>query len=264
MSAVSPEGNKASMPLADWLAKVSPPLINCGEHILPDGIKAITTRGAWTIAVYEASPRVLNLKWITENSQSPYGTGATYRNVRIAVPYMLLLASFIRHNQYPSGIRLSGHNECYFRTEPLAKWNEKLCYPSMLNVSKFPGGKPLTWICTQHVDFSPLLASKQPIVDGIKTLIQCMIGTGFNLSSESHEGNSWFTACKDVDERISTVKNWEKATTNDPLFVLDVPWKPTGFSLTQVVDKMFNHLGEGAPAKPTAATIARHIFTKTA
>ena len=160
--------------------------------------------------------------------------------MNISLPYLVVLAVF-EHGQ------LSEFNECFFRVAPLESENDALGYPALLNCSRFqpPDGRPLSWICTQKLDRSKLLTESDPAVRfraGFCALMHCLLETGFNYSSEHHEGSSWFTESTRVDPRVRTIENWETATAEDPLFVLDVPWLPTGMSVKGVVQRIFkNH-----------------------
>jgi len=259
VSTTSPEGKTASMPLEAFLEKVSPQVIHTGEDIIPDGVKAIRTIGNVTFVVHESSPQIYNLKWIRENSPKPYGQGATYRNARIALPYMYIIAAFNQDR------RLLIENECFFRIAPLTNWEDDLLFPALLNCSAWPGNQASahrSWICTQHLNFSNVHSAKHPIRAAITALHQCLIGTGFNRSSENHEGSSWYEESKGIDERISTIAKWEEATVKDPLFVLDVPWLKTNHTLKSMCELVANGLNGGAKKpKMDAAMLAKYIFS---
>jgi hypothetical protein len=183
--------------------------------------------------------------------------------VRIALPYLIVLAVFCAQ---PNGrLQLSNANECFFRVEPLKRLDEPLLYPALLNCSRFspPEGRPLSWICTQHL--KPTAAMRDPdlgkaTLAGFEALRCCLLETGFNLSSEHHEGSSWFTASRDADRRIRTVEAWEAATAQDPLFVLEVPWLKTNHTLQQVAGRIFKIQQCHAPPIRTASALARIIF----
>jgi hypothetical protein len=120
---------------------------------------------------------------------------------------------------------LTADNECYFRVDPLTSVDNELLFPALLNVSKFPstaGARALTWICTQHLDYGEV--HERPELtryrDAVAALWHCIIGTGFNRSSEMNEGASWYGESCKVDKRIATIEDWEKATKVDPLVAL--------------------------------------------
>ena len=95
---------------------------------------------------------------------------------------------------------------------------------------------------------------------GFRALMHCLLETGFNYSSENHEGASWFGESRKVDARINTVERWQEATTQDPLFVLEVPWLKTGLSLGQIVERVFKNHGALNGDAWTSVTLARHVF----
>jgi len=262
--AVSPEGKSAAMPLADLMGRLSPPRFDSGNLLLPDGVKALRSEGPITIVVHETPPLVYSLKWIAGDSAVPFGAGAKYRTVRIGLPYLVTVLVF-RNGSAAQPLTLSEFSECFFRVAPLESFDDELLYPALLNCSKFtpPEGRPLSWICTQHLNFPAVNREPTPakrLRAGFRALRHCLLETGFNHSSEHHEGASWFGESRGVDERIGTVDRWQEATAKDPLFVLEVPWLTTGLSLGQIVERIFKNLGALSGAAWTSATLARHIF----
>ena len=262
--AISPEGQSARMRLEQFIHILSGfnGRMNSGG-VLPDGIKLTVSRGSLTIWVYERSPQVYSFKWIARDSPAPFGRGTKYRTVRIALPYLIVLAVFEPGRR--NGMELSGLNECFFRRHPLKSTRDELFYPALLNCSKFdpPDGHPLSWICTAKLDYGRL--SKEPdnnqrMQTCLRALLHTLLETGYNRSSDYHEDSSWFTESAGVDPRISTIENWEKATAKDPLFVLDVPWLSTGLTLEQVIERIFNNLGARRPKISSAADIRRILF----
>ena len=73
------------------------------------------------------------LRWIANDSPAPFGEGATYRKVRLSVPYAI---TFAVYQQQGEGLFLGASNELYFRNEPLRGRGDRLGYPALLNVSK--------------------------------------------------------------------------------------------------------------------------------
>lgn len=259
----NPEGEVHSIPITHLAERMGPPM-STGRCVLPFGIRSVISQGNLTVWVWEKPPHIARLSWIRENSPSPYGPGTTYRNVRIGLPYLIILAVFARDsNGMPT---LLCKDECFFRTEPLKSLDDKLFYPGLLNCSKFPGGRksraPLSWICTQYLKPTPKMHSKDPsdrFQAGFEAVRYCLLETSFNMSSEHHEGNSWYGESKKIDARISTIERWEKETVKDPLFALDVPWIDTDHAVGQVADRMFGLHGSSASKVSTADDVARLI-----
>jgi len=261
--ATSPEGQVATVDLAQLIELIAPPQMETLGVVLPDGVKFVRSRGGVTVWAYAAPPQVCNFVWIAESSRMPFGQGATYRTVRIALPYLVVLAVFERGEG--GVVQLSHRNECFFRTAPLQGPGDELLYPALLNCSKFTpqDGHPLSWICTAKMARAAFAAEPDPnrrLRAGFKALLHCLLETGFNLSSEHHEGSSWFTESRRVDPRVATVAKWEAATEKDSLFVLDVPWLTTGMSLGQVVERIFRNAGARGHSVASSRDIARIVF----
>jgi hypothetical protein len=261
----TPEGKTFTMPMDQFLAKIAPLRIDTGGLIFPDGVKAAFSRGPVTIWVYEAPPRVYGLRWLADDSPERFGKGAKYRPVRLALPYLVVLAVFVTD---PNGqLLLSQRNECYFRTAPLKAVEDELLYPALLNCSKIiaPDGRAISWLCTQHLNFAALAHERdlhRRLCSSFHALRHCLLETGFNYSSEHHEGASWFSESNRIDPRISTVETWEQASREDPLFVLEVPWLKTGLSLGQTVDALFRLFGVGRQTYDNAAALARVVLNQ--
>jgi hypothetical protein len=263
VTALSREGQTASIPLADLLRRMTPPRMGTGGVVIPDGVKLILSKGDFTIWVHETPPRVFHLKWIAPDSASPHGREAKYRTVRMALPYVVLFGVFGPVLASERG--LTHANECFFATRPVTSLADPLLYPALLNCSKFepPDGKPLSWICTQYIDVAGLAAGddvNSRMRNGLRALLRCLFETGFNYSSEQHEHSSWFTESARVDPRVASVEAWEAATAKDANFVLDVPWIPVGLSIGQVAERIFeNHHAEQGEIG-SASDVARLVF----
>ncbi len=263
VTATSPEGQSASMPLDTFLSHVAGRRMDTGGVILPDGVKAVLSTGPITMWIHERPPGVHRFQWIAPNSPSPFGPGTVYRPVRLALPYVIMVIVFAAddHGQ----LRLTQFNECFFRNAPLKSLEDPLCFPALLNCSRFepPDGRPLSWICTQHLKVTP--AMRQPDAGRRATACfeavrHCLLETAFNLSSEHHEHSSWFTESQFLDARIATVEAWEAATAADSLFALEVPWRPTGLSVRQLADRIFKNQNAHTRTPRTATALARHVF----
>jgi len=240
------EGVKGSVPLVDLVDGLHPQTPDSVGAVLPDGVKCLwpATSGGF-IAVHQTPPSVFLLRWIAEDSPAPYGVEARYRDVRVALPYVIVLALF--EGVWGRVPQLSSRNECFFSNQPLdvAGIDTELCYPALLNCSRFPTepGRPLSWICTQNLDperFAGRPSLPASLRDGLHALLQHLLESAFNLSSEHHELSSWYTesVAAGIDPRIASLEKWEKATHDDPLFVLDVPWLSSGRSLGAVAARM--------------------------
>lgn len=261
--AVSPEGVTPRVSIDTLLKRIAPVRMDSGGVVLPDGVRTVIGEGPLTIWVHEFPPRVHCLRRIAADSPAPLGERATCRTVRLALPYLVVFAVFMIG---PNGNRqLSGVNEAFFLTEPLKSVDDKLCYPALLDCSEFdpPDGRPLSWICAQHLRQTPAMMDPDPNVSlraGFLALMRCMLETGFNLSSERHKSSSWYTESCRVDKRLNPVERWQAASDQDPLFVLDVPWLQTGLSVRDVANRICRNASCQAHRYDSAEAIARLVF----
>ena len=261
--ATSPEGQVATMPLQALVDYIAPAGSDVDAVVLPDGVKVVQRRGPVTVWVFEAAPRVYSFRWIRGDSPARHGKGTTYREVSIALPYLVVIAVF--EPDGPHAVQLSRRNECFFRVKPFTGLDDELFYPALLNCSKFrqPQGRPLSWICTAKLarrGFASEADTPKRMRLGFRALLHCLLESGFNYSSEDNEGSSWFTESSKADRRISTVERWEQATRENPLFVLDVPWLPTKMSLGGVVERIFGNTRSHRRKITCARDIARLVF----
>lgn len=263
VQAVSPEGQKAALPLDAFLKKLSPVQFEMSNCVMPDGFKASLTQGNMTVWVSQLTPRVYQLKWIDPASPRPYGSGSTYRLVKVAVPYLVILTVFVADQQ--GRINLTGKNECFFRKAPLDSLDDELFYPALLNCSKYrtEAANPLSWICTQHLPFATVAQipdTNKRMRAGHRALLTCLLDTGFNYSSEHHEGSSWYTESRKIDQRINDIDKWQAASEKDPLFVLEVPWLKTGRTVRAVVERIFKNHNAHKTTAASSSDLARIVF----
>ena len=261
--ATTPEGLEAKAPLTVFLNRLAAPGMDTGDLVLPDGVKSMISRPPCVILVHQTPPQPVGVKWITANSPADYGPETSYRIVRIGVPYVLVLAVFAPDEN--GNLVLTDRNECFFRVEPLRSLDDPVLYPGLLNCSKFASqdGNPLSWICTQHLDRASLATIPDParrIRTSLHALLRCLWETGFNRSSERHEGTSWYEVSRNVDERIATVENWQRATEQNDLVGLDIPWPPTHLTLRQVAARIFDNHHAPRRRLETSADLARVVF----
>ena len=265
--AALPEGTAAAMKLEDLLERIRPGVPDSRGTILPDGVKCVVPTGDGCILVHQTPPRVYNFRWIAADSKAEFGPGTNYRRVRLALPYLIVLAVFERARG--DLLRLGSRNECFFLNEPLdlKGLETELCYPALLNCSRFPDRPeyPLSWICTQHLssrEQARVQTLEQSLRIGLRALLHHLLESGFNRSSEHHELNSWFSesVAAGIDPRIASVDNWERATALDPLFVLEVPWLRTGLSLGKAAERIVQARGHAGPRVTCADDVARVIL----
>lgn len=193
---------------------------------LADNVKWQIRCGPLTIAVAELKPQLRRVQWIAPNSPVPYGPQAVYVERRLATPYVVIKVPFVKG-------RVVGRAELFYRPGPLRTLDDPLFWCNLLNVS--PGAYGCTaWLCTQYLGVERLPAG---VTAGLDALVHHLFGGGFNLSSERHEGASALSKMRQegLDARVTDLDRWEAESVRDPNFVLDVPWKPVGVTVGQLL-----------------------------
>jgi len=259
----NPEGHWNKAPLTKVVSALRPRWL--ADCIWPDGIKMVREEYRGAIVVHQTPPRVHGLRWITNDSPEDYGPLAKYRPVRVAMPYVIVVAVY--RVAKTGRLEVTGANECFFANRPLASLEDPLCYPALLNVSRMPAKRgatvPLAWICTQHMDrtFQKIPDTGQRARAGLGELVKHLFVDKFNRSSEQHEGASWFseTVKAKVDPRLASIEAWEQATAADPNFATGVNWLPTGKNMGQVLEHITGYMELAGPAKIGADELARMV-----
>ena len=208
----------------------TPPL---GKCFLPDGIKFMEWRDPFFLVIHQYPAHVRRLMWIREDSPVKYGPGTLYRPVRLSLPYTIIFAIFYRRG---GSLFLTNSNELYFSNQPLVSKTDRLHYPALLNVSVIETPKrKRAWICTQHFKRPP----EPDWARQLDSLLHHIWNGSWDLSSESHEGASWYGRSKGIHPDLHPVQKWEKATRKDSRFGRSVGWKPVPMSGEQLVECMF-------------------------
>jgi hypothetical protein len=254
------EGQRVERPEADLVAMLHdefvPPL---GQTALPDGVKFWEWRPPLLLVVHQLPPHVRQFRWIAPDSPRQFGPGTIYRKVRLSIPYAVTLALYTVQN---GRLFLAGNNELYFRNEPLRCRADRLGYPALLNVSRLvTPRRERTWVCTQYLRWPP----EADWAGQLQALLEHVWNGGFNLSSEHHEGASWYGASKGVHPDLHPVERWEKASAANDAFALAVPWKPAALTLAEIMDSLFEEHGQNArapkPKKPAPPGLASRFMT---
>ena len=257
------EGRKIERSEAHLLAMLRrefvPPL---DAAALPDGTKFLEWRDPVLLLVHQMSPQVRLLRWIKADSRRPFGPGTKYRQVRLSIPYAITFATYIRHGKH---LFLANWNDLYFRNEPLRSLGDRLSFPALLNISRILLPKrEAAWICTQHLQRTGIAGWTEQLA----VLLDHTWNGAFNLSSEHHEGASWYTLSQGVHQDLHPVQRWEQATAADEAFALKVPWKPAPLTVGELMDCLLQQhddaervewLAWPRPAKSRASLVHRFL-----
>ncbi|MDR3703758.1 MAG: hypothetical protein P4L56_29180 [Candidatus Sulfopaludibacter sp.] len=251
------DGKEAfAAPLSDFVERIS----GRGDAMtlngpIPEGVRHAQRRGDATVLVLEDRPQTRTVRWLADDSPAPFGPGAVYRNVRLAFPFVVIIVVF-------NAGRLTGVQQCFYRTEPIQSLQDPLFYPNLYNCAQTPQGRGYSmesWLCLANLkdDFGPLTWEQRS-----QLIHHHVWGGAFNRSSEVHEGNSLWQSVK-ADPRVSTVERWAEESRQNPYFPLTVPWRPYGKSVGETADAM---LATVAPERPVtdAASLVGMLLARPA
>jgi hypothetical protein len=220
-----PEGQLVEMLRGELL----PPL---GTAALPDGVKFHDWQPPFLVVVHQQPPHVRQCRWIAADSPRRHGPGVKYRKVRLSFPYALTFAVYFARGKQ---LALTGCNELFFRNEPLRCRSDRVGFPALLNVSRIKTPqRDRAWICTQHLHCPP----SSDWVAQLHALLEHTWNGGFNLSSEDHEGASWYGESKGVHADLHPVERWEQATAANEAFGLGVPWHPVPHTVGELMQAL--------------------------
>lgn len=204
--------------------------------LVPPGVRLLIERGETTAVVIEMPPAPRAVRWIADDSPADCGPEATTREYRLAFPWTVLVVVL-------NGGELTQVQQAFYRTAPLAKLEDKLCYTNLLNVAR--GYDLESWVCLVN------LMSRLGNLDWgrrVRAITEHFWHAAFTRSSEVHEGNSWWSAGA-VDPRLESPDAWAAATAADPYFVLDVPWRKAPQDLGETVAMMLDRVAPWRPVE---------------
>lgn len=233
----------AEVPVADFVRAVARASAQGPDVVVPRGVRVSRRVGDVLAVAVELPPAARRVHWIRDDSEKPFGKGASYRELQLAFPFVIVLLVLHRG-------RLTGHQQLYYRTAPLASADDPLLLPNMYNVAK--GYGQLCWLCLQHVEQQPEWSADQTI----SAAVDHVFSAAFNRSADVHEGNSYWEMMRDVDPRIASVDAWAEATREDRSFPLSVEWRPAETSVGAELDSMIGQLAASLPAEPNATHLA--------
>jgi hypothetical protein len=242
------EGQQIERPEADLVQMLRgefvPPLSGTA---LPDGVKFVEWRPPLLLVVHQTPPHVRQFRWIANDSPVPFGPGTKYRKARLSIPYAI---TFALYAQQGAGLFLTESNELYFRNEPLRARSDRLGYAALLNVSRIEAPlRDRAWICTQYLDYP----DDADWTRQLQALLEHTWNGGFNLSSENHEGASWYGLSKGVHPELHPVERWERASAANDAFALSVQWRPVLLSVEEIMECLFLEYDQGHGGAPGRA-----------
>lgn len=211
--------------------------------IIPSGMRLrdIHERHGMIVFLVEMEPGTRTVRWIRDDSPEEFGSRATYRDVTIAFPWQYFFISLTRDGEILS------LNSVYFRNEPLKGLDDPLRDCHYFNCSVDAYGAHC-WICAGGAQ--PPGNARLSHAERVEWFIDWFFGSGFNKSSEHHEGASFWGKNRHRigDKRVRTIGAWEKASRKDGRFALRVPWMASGYTPRTVYDELTKQVRPFAPS----------------
>ncbi len=210
-----------------------------GHGLLHPFTRMYESIGSQYLTVLEIPPHCRTVRWISGEHDTPERAqgmtkppGTRYETRFLSFPWIIILFS-------TEDGRVTGHQELFYRTEPLRPGSTDLLLSNMCNVANGYGWK--AWLCLQH------LGGTRPDQYGLsEDIIHHALNAAFNRSSEIHEGNSgWNRKMRALDPRLKNLAVWEKASKKEPGFIMKVRWPSAETTLEQEVNE-FRERSEGS------------------
>jgi hypothetical protein len=164
-----------------------------------------------TGVVIEMPPGPRQVRWISDDSDDPFGPDCEYREYRLSFPWVVLVIVFVNG-------QLSNLQQAFYRTKAIESLDDELQYTNLLNVAQ--GYDQDSWVCLVNLR---RCLGEMDWDERIRTVTEHFWRAAFNRSSEEHEGNSFWGNLRGLDARVESPEAWEAATRDDPYFTLRCP-----------------------------------------
>jgi hypothetical protein len=182
-----------------------------------------------------AGPRLV--RWIADDATDPLGSDGCFEQRYLSFPWVVLLIVFVDGE-------LSGQQQAFYRTAPIASLSDELYYTNLLNVAK--GYDQESWVCLANLQrrLAPLTWEQR-----IHAVTDHFWQSSFTRSSEVHEHNSYWSNSlrRKIDRRFASQESWEAATRDHPYFAIEVQWPRTGLTVGDTLARMLDTI---APYRP--------------
>jgi hypothetical protein len=233
--------------VAEFLRAVAPHLDPPPvRDVIPEGVRAIRSRGGATVIAVEEPPGVRAVRWLREDSPRPCGPGALYRTATLAFPFVILVFA-LRDGA------LTNVQQCFYRTTRLRTLDRgaTLGVPVLPNVTPHPRLKLPCWLCLTKDDLR--LGRLRSLDRRVARIRATFWGAAFNRSCGA---DSYWESLRSIDPRLGSPARWEEETQRDSLFPLGVQWPRVAEPLGRVMDDMLAAVAS-SPAPGSAGDLIR-------
>jgi len=177
-------------------------------QVLPSGIKSFLSKGETSIVVIEEPPQ---LRTITFSRRFESRLELQEHSYHLAFPYMIFVLVFQR-NCF-SGLYV------FYSNKPLSSLADPVFLANLPNIGS-----------SSSVCLGSDLYESGSLFERTRQVISHFWQSKFNTDLSS---NYFMMAGR--DSRFSNLKEWERHSSKNPLFVLDVDWVPSGTSISDLV-----------------------------
>lgn len=169
--------------------------------LFPKGCRFSFQKGRDTVIVVEQDPQVRTLSFMQGMQQQTTPVKNKYsERICLSLPYTIFVFSF--NDDTFKDVK------CFWTTSPLKSLDDNLCCCVLPNI---------------HIGGSVCL-SKQDKIGSINNVCEKVISSFWSSQFNSDLSDQWLKKGS-VSSLISTGKLWEEKTREDPLFILNVPFK---------------------------------------
>lgn len=264
---VSPEGAPAEMSVEKLLGALRrSAAAELAGVMMPDGFRTFWHAGPVAVLLFEIPFGLHQVNWRVGGA--PFGPECQYEKFIIALPNIELFAPFVLNER--GQFRLARKRvEAHVSNTPIREASAKVYPPPLLNCSKYtnPAEAPrkcISWLCTQSLDEAKLAAVKDNgarIRASFRELRRVLLDGGFNLSSDVHEGSSWYTESAKVVKEICDLNQWQRRSRSDPTWILKQQWIDLGHTAADIATRLLTIMGATKRAAVTSSDdIARLLF----
>jgi len=202
-------GDKLLKMAEGWNDEIQDDLI-----LYPEGTRFVRRRVASQILVIEQKPQVRTLNF---HRNLEHGDSEGVEHYRLALPYTIFILYF-KNNTYQS---LS----VGWRNQPLNGINDGLGRPNLPNIDEHLN------VCMGN-DFRAIKWTGQRMAEQVNEVISTFWQSNFNKDIAD-----CFHAFRKTYRQFETLKSWAKYSRDDPLFILNIPWKER-YTLKSFIEKL--------------------------
>lgn len=211
--------------------------------ILPPGTRYHEKREGADVIVLEIPPLVREVLWTSRgrNDIEKIIDQKMRKEITfsLAFPYVIVVFGF-RREKVQTGGWGNGLPMCFFSNSPVSSFSDRLCHTHLQNVANRSH-----WLCL-HPDDLPA-----GIARGCEAILNDL-WNGIFTNNMQQEDDYHHGLAEGIDARVRRVTDWQKNTLEDPLFILDIAWRESAYSVGDAISRAFQQLTERVEEKESS------------